>query len=89
MKAYCDIIVKDLRAITGPLQLATLRLRDPATDTFNHLSVDSINSEFVPSFATQNLVKSAMERSWKSEKRVEVTYCDNDMKKLIFNLKDQ
>jgi len=89
VKAYCDIVVKDLRAITGPLQLATLRLRDPATDTFNHLSVDSINGEFVPSFATPNLVKSAMERSWKSEKRVEVTYCDNDMKKFIFNLKDQ
>ena len=89
LKAYCDIIVKDLRAITGPLQVETLRLRDPVTDTFNHLSVDSINGEFVPSFATPNLVKSAMERSWKSEKRVEVTYCDNDMKKFIFNLKDQ
>jgi len=89
LKAYCDIIVKDLHAVTGPLQLATQRLRDPQTDTYNHLSVDSINGEFVPSYATPNLVKSAMERSWKSEKRVEVTYCDNDKKKFIFDLKNQ
>jgi len=89
LKAYSDIIVKDLRAVTGPLQLATQRLRDPQTDTYCHLSIDSINSEFVPSFATPNLVKSAMERSWKSENRVEVTYCDNDKKKFILNLKDQ
>ena len=88
-KAYSDIIVKDLHAIVGPLQLCTQRLRDPQTDTYNHLSIDSINGEFVPSFATSNLVKSAMERSWKSEKRVEVTYCDNDMKNFIFDLKDQ
>ena len=88
-KAYGDIIVKDLHAIVGPVQLCTQRLRDPKTDTYNHLSVDSINGEFVPSYATPSLVKSAMERSWKSEKRVEVTYCDNDMKKFIFDLKDQ
>jgi len=89
VKAYHDIIVKDLRAVVGPLQLATQRLRDPQTDTYSHLSIDSINGEFVPSFATPNLVKSAMERSWKSEKRVEVTFCDNDKKKFIFDLKDR
>lgn len=89
IKAYSDIIVKDLKAIVGPLQLATQRLRDPQTDTYSHLSMDSINGEFVPSFATPNLVKGAMERSWKSEKRVEVTYCDNDKKNFIFNLKDE
>lgn len=88
-KGYGDIIVKDLHAIVGPVQLCTQRLRDPKTDTYNHLSVDSINGEFVPSYATPSLVKSAMERSWKSEKRVEVTYCDNDMKKFVFDLKDQ
>jgi len=89
LKAYSDIVVKDLQAIAGPFQLSTQRLRDPQNDTYNHLSVDSINGEFVPSFATPNLVKSAMERSWKSEKRVVVTYCDNDMKKFISSLKDK
>jgi len=89
LKAYNDITAKDLQGIVGPLQLSTQRIRDPRDDTYTHLSVDSINGEFVPSFATPSLVKSAMERSWKSEKRVEVVYCDNDMKKFILNLKDQ
>jgi len=89
LKAYSDIVVKDLQAIAGPFQLSTQRLRDPRNNSYNHLSVDSINGEFVPSFATPNLVKSAMERSWKSEKQVEVTYCDIDMKKFIFSLKDK
>lgn len=89
LKNCRDIIVKDLEAIVGPLQLSTQRLRDPRNDTYSHLSVDSVNGEFVPSFATPNLVKSAMERSWKAEKRVEVVYCDNDMRKFILNLKDQ
>jgi hypothetical protein len=89
IKSYCDVIVKDLQAIDGPLQLATQRLRDPQTDTYSHLSVDAINGEFVPSFATPNLVKSAMERSWKSENRVQVTYCDDDKKTFILNLNDQ
>jgi len=89
VKAYSDIVVKDLQAIAGPFQLSTQRLRDPQNDTYNHLSVDSVNGEFVPSFATPNLVKSAMERSWKSEKRVVVTYCDNDMKTFISSLKDK
>eukprot|EP00531_Pseudo-nitzschia_arenysensis_P016761 CAMPEP_0116154120 /NCGR_PEP_ID=MMETSP0329-20121206/21608_1 /TAXON_ID=697910 /ORGANISM="Pseudo-nitzschia arenysensis, Strain B593" /LENGTH=1498 /DNA_ID=CAMNT_0003651073 /DNA_START=118 /DNA_END=4614 /DNA_ORIENTATION=- len=89
VKSHSDIIVKDLHAIVGPVQVCTQRLRDPKTDTYNHLSVDSINGEFVPSFATPTLVKSAMERSWKSDKRFEVTYCDNDKKNFIFNLKDE
>ena len=89
IKSYSDVVVKDLRAITGPLQSATQRLRDPQTDTYSHLSIDAINDEFVPSFATPNLVKSAMERSWKSENRVQVTYCDDDKKMFILNLKDQ
>ncbi|VEU37476.1 unnamed protein product [Pseudo-nitzschia multistriata] len=89
LKTYSDIIVKDLKGIVGPLQLSTQRLRDPQNDTYSHLSVDYINGEFVPSFATPHLVKSAMERSWKTEKQVEVIFCDNDMKKFVLNLKDQ
>jgi len=89
VKEYNDIVVKDLTAIAGPLQISTESLRDPHTEAFDHLSVDSINGEFVPAFATTQMVKSAMERSWKSEDRIEVTYCDNDRKKFIFNLKDE
>jgi hypothetical protein len=85
-KEYNDIIVKDLAAIAGPFQISTSMLLDAETDSYSHLSVDSINGEFVPSFATAQLVKSALERSWKSEGRVEIVYCDNDRKKFVWNL---
>ena len=89
VKEYNDIVVRDLSAIEGPFQVSTERLRDPQTDGYNHLSIDSVNGEFVPSFATTQMVKSAMERSWKSDGRVEVIYCDNDRKNFISNLQDE
>ena len=66
LKAYCDIVVKDLQAVPGPFQMSTQHLRDHETESFNHLSVDSVNGEFVPSFATPQMVKGAMDRAWKS-----------------------
>jgi hypothetical protein len=89
VKEYHDIVVRDFSAIEGPFQVSTERLRDPETEGYNHLSIDSVNGEFVPSFATTQMVKSAMERSWKSDGRVEVIYCDNDRKNFISNLQDE
>ena len=89
LKVYSDIVVKDLHAIAGPFQASTQKLRDPQNSTYHHLSIDSINGEFVPSYATPNLVKNAMERSWKSEKSVDVTYCDIDKKMYLLSLKDK
>lgn len=88
-KEYNDIVVRDLSAVAGPFQVATNILADAETESFSHLSVDSINGEFVPSFATPQMVKSAMERSWKSDGRVVVTYCDNDRKKFVTALSDE
>ncbi|KAG7373046.1 hypothetical protein IV203_033770 [Nitzschia inconspicua] len=87
-KEYNDIVVKDLAAIAGPFQMATSVLLDADTESYSHLSVDSINGEFVPAFATTQMVKSAMERSWKSDGRVEVIYCDMERKKFVMDLSD-
>lgn len=88
LKAYSDIVVKDLHAIPGPFQMASQRLRDPQTEVYSHLAIDSVNGEFVPSFATPQMVKGAMDRSWKSEQgSVEVLYCDDARKKWAFGLK--
>lgn len=88
-REYNDIVVKDLGAIAGPFAISTERLRDPVTESFDHLSIDSIDGEFVPSFATTHMVRSAMERSWKSEDCVEVVYCDNGRKKYTLGLSDE
>jgi hypothetical protein len=85
-KEYNDIVVKDLAAISGPFQMSMERLRDPVTESFDHLSVDAINGEFVPSYATTQMVRNAMERSWKSDDRVEVMYCDHARKEYILAL---
>eukprot|EP00934_Nitzschia_sp_Nitz4_P002390 Nitzschia sp. Nitz4//scaffold206_size41850//33575//38100//NITZ4_007428-RA/size41850-snap-gene-0.6-mRNA-1//-1//CDS//3329541583//2385//frame0 len=88
MKGYTDIVVKDLEAVAGPFQLQLRPLVDAETDMI-HLSIDAVNGEFVPSFASPQMVKSAMERSWNSDGRVEVTFCDDELKQWMQTLKDE
>lgn len=85
MKGNFDIFVTDLEAVSGPFQKMSLAFADKQTDQF-HLSIESINGEFVPSFASTQMVKSAMGRSWKSEGRVEVIFCDDERKAWVHGL---
>jgi hypothetical protein len=87
-KNLSDIIVKDLDAVPGPFQSLAKRFKDPQTNQF-HLSVEAINGEFVPSFATVQMVKTAMERSWKAQNRVEVLFCDDQRKKWVQSLGEE
>lgn len=83
--AYSDIVVRDLDAVPGPFQMLTNGLKDAETDEL-HLSIESVNGEFVPSFATTQMIKSAMDRSWKSEDRVEILFCDDERKHWVQSL---
>ena len=83
-----DIVVKDLEAVPGPFQAKTKRLKDPQTNEL-HLSIDAINGEFVPSFATPQMVTSAMERSWKAQKHVNILFCDDERKEWLHSLQDE
>ncbi len=87
-KGIWDIVVKDLHAVSGPFQILTNTFVDEETETI-HLSIESINGELVPSFATPQLVRSAMERGWKSDSRVEVVFCDDERKVWIQGLVDE
>lgn len=84
---YSEIVVKDLEAVPGLFQSLTNGLKDSQTKLL-HLSIESVNGEFVPPFATTQMVKSAMDRSWKSENRVEILFCDDERKNWIHTLKD-
>lgn len=88
LKSYTDIVVKDLEAIPGPIQVSSQFLRDVQTESFDHLAIDSVNGEFVPSFATPQMVKSAMDRAWRSDQAgsVEILYCDDHRKGWVLDM---
>ncbi|CAJ1927844.1 unnamed protein product [Cylindrotheca closterium] len=74
-----DVVVKDLEGVPGPFQSLAAILKDRQTKKL-HQSIDAVNGEFVPSFATPQMVLSAMDRSWKSQGCVEVMFCDDQRK---------
>jgi hypothetical protein len=85
IKAYSDIVVRDLEAVPGPFQVLTNAFKDADTEQL-HLSIESVDGEFVPSFSSTQMVKSAMDRSWKSENRVEILFCDDARKHWVHSL---
>jgi hypothetical protein len=80
-----DIVVNDLTAVSGPFQAMMKNLKDEQSGRF-HLSIESVNGQFVPGYASPQLAKSAMDRSWKSENRVELILCDDERKEWIHSL---
>ncbi|KAL3944701.1 MAG: hypothetical protein SGBAC_001216 [Bacillariaceae sp.] len=80
-----DIVVKDLEAVPGPFQSLAARLKDRQTKKL-HQAIDAVNGEFVPSFASPQMVASAMGRSWKSQGSVAVMFCDDERKKWVQSL---
>ena len=87
-KHFSEIVVKDLAAVPGPFQILTNTFADKETGTI-HLSIESVNGEFVPSFANPKMVRSGMERAWKNDARVEVVFCDDERKVWIQGLLDE
>ena len=82
MRNVADVVVTDLKAVPGPFQGAMNTLKDPETHQL-HLSVESVNGQFVPGYATTKMVMGAVERSWKSENRVEILLCDDERKNWV------
>jgi hypothetical protein len=74
-----DIVVNEFFAVPGPFQRALDKYKDVDTQQL-HVSIESLNGQFVPSYASKDMVKNALARSWKNEKRVEIWLCDDDRK---------
>ena len=72
-----DIVVTDLYAVPGPFQIQM----DSYVDANGrvHLSIDAVNGEFTPSYATANMVMNALKRKldihWSL---VEILFCDDE-----------
>lgn len=74
-----DIVVTNFCAVPGAFQSSLGKYEDAATGQI-HLSIESLNGQFVPSYASKDMVKNGLARSWKNDKRVEIWLCDDDRK---------
>jgi hypothetical protein len=79
-----DIVVSDLFAVPGPIQVA-MRPTVEHNGQLN-LSIEAINGQFVPSYASTSIVMNAMKRSWSTNGKVEILFCDDERKSWIHRL---
>lgn len=83
-----DVVVADLTAVAGIFQDSLRAVC--GQDKRITLSVDSLNGQFVPSYASKDMVKNAIARSWKTDGRVELCLCDDESKRWIHSrVKDE
>lgn len=90
-----DIVVADFVAVPGIFQRTISSTLPKGYVNGNHestliitkkLSINAINGEFVPSYATVDMVKNALVRSWKNSSTsssspcIELLLCDDDLK---------
>jgi hypothetical protein len=74
-----DIIVVDFRSVPGTMQNAL-------SPYSRNLSVQAINGQVVPSYASEEMVKNAINRSWKVDGKVELWLRNDRQKNWIYNL---
>ena len=74
-----DVIVTDFYAVPGFFQSSLAPLTGTGGKQIR-LAVESINGQFVPSYASTDMVSNAMKRSWNKERRVEIVFSDDELK---------
>lgn len=80
-----DIVVKDFMAVPGIFNRALTNHADQKGRLF--VAVDSVNGQFVPSYATTQMVHNALKRSWNSDQRqVDLWLCDDEKRDWIRSL---
>ncbi len=82
-----SIIVTNFEAVPGPIQ--SKLMRSISKVEVDQLSIESVNGQFVPSYATCDIVRNAMKRSWATHCRVEVLLCNDTRKDWIHSLFQQ
>ena len=79
-----NITVSDLFAVPGPIQLAMRQCN--GSDGIVELAIESVNAQFVPSYASTSIVMNAMNRSWSTNEKVEVVFCDDERREWLRQL---
>lgn len=83
--AHGDIVVTDFNSVPGVFHSALSKYQE--VDGKFHVAIDSINGQFVPSYATKEMVLSALTRSWNADRKVDIILCDDGRKKYVQELK--
>ena len=73
-----DITVRDFHGVSGLFHRTFIHCIE--NDLQLPLSVESLNDQIVPSYATVDIVKSALKRSWNSDGSVTMLLCDDRLK---------
>lgn len=76
-----DVVVSDFLAVPGVFQRSLESCKDQSGNVC--LTIDSINGQFVPSYASADMVRNALGRSWKGEDAIDLVLCDDDLKQWI------
>ena len=77
-----DIVVKDFIAVPGVFNRVLTKLADKKGRL--NVAIDSVNGQFVPSYATEQMLRNALKRSWNSDnQQVELWLCDDEKRDWI------
>ena len=76
---YGDVVVTDFVGVPGIFQ----RTFATCVRSTMPLSIESVGGEFVPSYASVDMVQNALKRRWKSEKALEMVLCDDELKEWV------
>jgi hypothetical protein len=80
-----DIVVTDFQAVPGIFQRAMAECIDKNGNI--SVSVESVDDQFVPTYATAESVQNALNRSWTCNESTHLVLCDDELKKwLLSNL---
>lgn len=77
-----DITVSAFFAVQGKFQKAMTSPDDHANDYIG-MSVESVNGQIVPSFATPNMITNAIRKSWANNGKIEFLFCDVKRRKWL------
>jgi len=81
-----DVVVTDFLSIRGFFQRVMSKAVYEQHDGFFNLAIESVNGEFVPSYASKEMMKNVLKRSWTKHHRVEILFCDDERKSYVHSL---
>lgn len=73
-----DVVVSDFEEVPGVFQQKVVSIRNEIGDC--SYSIEAIDDQFVPSYATKNIVHNAISRSWNHQGTVKLSLCDDELK---------
>lgn len=87
MQLDWSIVVTNFEAVPGPMQSKILQ--HVSKEEVDQLAIEAVNGQFVPSYATCDIVRNAMKRSWTTHGQVELLLCNDTRRDWVHSLLQQ